>query len=112
DAVGGDLERRQLLLGGGIGIQGDHRALVEPVEGVGRVAIEQPDVSGLAEVSRQPREVAVRIGDQRGDQGPILEMLAEREYELVALEIGERSEEHTSELQSRFDLVCRLLLEK
>src|SRR5699024_11598737 len=25
---------------------------------------------------------------------------------------GKRSEEHTSELQSRFDLVCRLLLEK
>src|SRR5207249_6233922 len=25
---------------------------------------------------------------------------------------GTRSEEHTSELQSRFDLVCRLLLEK
>ena len=28
-----------------------------------------------------------------------------------ALDFG-RSEEHTSELQSRFDLVCRLLLEK
>src|SRR5438067_2687420 len=27
-------------------------------------------------------------------------------------ELGRRSEEHTSELQSRFDLVCRLLLEK
>src|SRR5699024_1670540 len=27
-------------------------------------------------------------------------------------ELAERSEEHTSELQSRFDLVCRLLLEK
>src|SRR5207249_6170541 len=26
--------------------------------------------------------------------------------------IAKRSEEHTSELQSRFDLVCRLLLEK
>src|SRR5207249_8725732 len=26
--------------------------------------------------------------------------------------LHERSEEHTSELQSRFDLVCRLLLEK
>src|SRR5699024_12454287 len=26
--------------------------------------------------------------------------------------IAHRSEEHTSELQSRFDLVCRLLLEK
>src|SRR5699024_12816409 len=29
-----------------------------------------------------------------------------------AIEILNRSEEHTSELQSRFDLVCRLLLEK
>src|SRR5207249_7868111 len=26
--------------------------------------------------------------------------------------VARRSEEHTSELQSRFDLVCRLLLEK
>src|SRR5699024_12241336 len=30
----------------------------------------------------------------------------------VFLPILRRSEEHTSELQSRFDLVCRLLLEK
>src|SRR5699024_11722254 len=30
---------------------------------------------------------------------------------IIANEMG-RSEEHTSELQSRFDLVCRLLLEK
>src|SRR5207302_8877424 len=28
------------------------------------------------------------------------------------VEVGERSEEHTSELQSRENLVCRLLLEK
>src|SRR5699024_11873948 len=28
------------------------------------------------------------------------------------LNSSDRSEEHTSELQSRFDLVCRLLLEK
>src|SRR5699024_11544378 len=28
------------------------------------------------------------------------------------LQVVARSEEHTSELQSRFDLVCRLLLEK
>src|SRR5438034_6558246 len=32
--------------------------------------------------------------------------------QLVALDIGVRSEEHTSELQSHSDLVCRLLLEK
>src|SRR5699024_11256133 len=31
---------------------------------------------------------------------------------LWELGLGARSEEHTSELQSRFDLVCRLLLEK
>src|SRR5207249_11256074 len=40
--------------------------------------------------------------------GPILELL-------VSTQPGggpQRSEEHTSELQSRFDLVCRLLLEK
>src|SRR5699024_12188212 len=33
-------------------------------------------------------------------------------YERLRIEINTRSEEHTSELQSRFDLVCRLLLEK
>src|SRR5207249_10252800 len=31
---------------------------------------------------------------------------------LAARHTATRSEEHTSELQSRFDLVCRLLLEK
>src|SRR2546422_7737677 len=30
----------------------------------------------------------------------------------LRLRVGERSEEHTSELQSRLHLVCRLLLEK
>src|SRR5437868_12184995 len=35
----------------------------------------------------------------------------ETEAIIMIGEIG-RSEEHTSELQSRFDLVCRLLLEK
>src|SRR5206468_12589461 len=34
------------------------------------------------------------------------------EPHLASLLVGTRSEEHTSELQSRSDLVCRLLLEK
>src|SRR5437868_12726015 len=34
------------------------------------------------------------------------------ETEVVDAAVQKRSEEHTSELQSRFDLVCRLLLEK
>src|SRR5690349_25119730 len=37
---------------------------------------------------------------------------AQRAREIVHVERGLRSEEHTSELQSRRDLVCRLLLEK
>src|SRR5699024_11957351 len=35
----------------------------------------------------------------------------QREVEKAARNRFKRSEEHTSELQSRFDLVCRLLLE-
>src|SRR5699024_11337727 len=34
------------------------------------------------------------------------------QYETYEFVSNIRSEEHTSELQSRFDLVCRLLLEK
>src|SRR5699024_12675575 len=37
---------------------------------------------------------------------------AKRVTPLLEEDIKVRSEEHTSELQSRFDLVCRLLLEK
>src|SRR5207249_5799895 len=40
--------------------------------------------------------------------GPISAVTARRGMATVT----SRSEEHTSELQSRFDLVCRLLLEK
>src|SRR5690349_22202821 len=35
-----------------------------------------------------------------------------RKYDVYLEDGGGRSEEHTSELQSRRDLVCRLLLEK
>src|SRR5438874_7320553 len=35
-----------------------------------------------------------------------------RDQQAEAITKGRRSEEHTSELQSRRDLVCRLLLEK
>src|SRR5688572_31097384 len=38
--------------------------------------------------------------------------LAGRDAEVEPVEHGDRSEEHTSELQSQSKLVCRLLLEK
>src|SRR5207249_10568512 len=46
------------------------------------------------------RGVRREVGEHVGDRGR------------VVVGLVERSEEHTSELQSRFDLVCRLLLEK
>src|SRR5207237_9808754 len=41
----------------------------------------------------------------------LVEKLVDVFLDLLAL-LGERSEEHTSELQSHLNLVCRLLLEK
>src|SRR5699024_11230853 len=50
--------------------------------------------------------VAADWGAQRGAQDNVIIVLVGHRSLLS------RSEEHTSELQSRFDLVCRLLLEK
>src|SRR2546429_6782805 len=43
---------------------------------------------------------------------PHLSVAQNVQYGLARLPAAERSEEHTSELQSRLHLVCRLLLEK
>src|SRR5699024_11856292 len=42
----------------------------------------------------------------------LMTLLAVTKIVKVDIHVFSRSEEHTSELQSRFDLVCRLLLEK
>src|SRR2546430_10619868 len=55
-----------------------------------------------------------RQGNVDGDEVRFLEQVVEL-TELrahTALDLGGRSEEHTSELQSQSNLVCRLLLEK
>src|SRR5207249_10508212 len=44
--------------------------------------------------------------------GDVDEMKIEGVADFKRIKSKPRSEEHTSELQSRFDLVCRLLLEK
>src|SRR5438874_10716901 len=59
----------------------------------------------------------VEIGCQGGRRGKDFEILSQ-DFATAAATfsvfdgVEERSEEHTSELQSRRDLVCRLLLEK
>src|SRR5699024_11754122 len=65
-------------------------------------------VSADARMLTRPRPRAVAMGvDSRAtnDRGPAIAVA-------TAARTVPRSEEHTSELQSRFELVCRLLLEK
>src|SRR2546422_4895485 len=62
-----------------------------------------------AEIAEAKRRIAE---DERLlAEGKALSTVVERGSQLAA-RIEERSEEHTSELQSRLHLVCRLLLEK
>src|SRR5260370_29196650 len=60
------------------------------------------DLGEVEDVVDQREEVAARAPDVREVVGLLLVQLAEHL----------RSEEHTSELQSHLNLVCRLLLEK
>src|SRR5699024_11939765 len=60
-------------------------------------------------IAQRPIGAAEGVGQLRAhQQTPVLDPLIAE----PVLQRGTRSEEHTSELQSRFDLVCRLLLEK
>src|SRR5699024_11964868 len=64
----------------------------------------------LNQIQEKSDKVMSNMQSILNTQGKMLEENAEN---LQAILInGHRSEEHTSELQSRFDLVCRLLLEK
>src|SRR5260221_1572446 len=62
----------------------------------------------LALFQAEPRQHGVEpVGSEDPHQ-----IVFQRQEELGATGIALRSEEHTSELQSHSDLVCRLLLEK
>src|SRR5207249_5107928 len=58
--------------------------------------------------------VDVRMGEPDPDRTDALgrQLVGDQPRFLAGVDDGTRSEEHSSELQSRFDLVCRLLLEK
>src|SRR5690349_23687753 len=61
-----------------------------------------------------PRLLGALLSGEGVSRGDVLACLSPTSPLLMrgALRFVERSEEHTSELQSRRDLVCRLLLEK
>src|SRR3712207_8332590 len=68
---------------------------------ISRRLVREPDRSGAAR--RPPLPGTERRGHRLGPDPP---------GPVVGRRMGDRSEEHTSELQSRQYLVCRLLLEK
>src|SRR2546430_11219528 len=85
----------------------DPKIYGQPAE-FARLRKEHADSSEIVERFREYREVLRRLGEARH----LLTDGGDRELaELAQLEI-DRSEEHTSELQSQSNLVCRLLLEK
>src|SRR5256885_7510991 len=59
---------------------------------------------GFREMRQRPRQI-VPLGEVAHHRGGVL-------HAVVPLDARPRSEEHTSELQSPCNLVCRLLLEK
>src|SRR5699024_11843407 len=71
------------------------------------------DVGGNAAVALELGGLCVVVPpQQRGVGDDDADVQARAEARLFRAAPLDRSEEHTSELQSRFDLVCRLLLEK
>src|SRR5207248_9312575 len=66
---------------------------------------------GQENVGRQ-RWLPLRAEKQFNSCGGSIEKGEPRSVDLAVFRFPERSEEHTSELQSPYDLVCRLLLEK
>src|SRR5947209_14962002 len=61
---------------------------------------------------RQPAARDLRFVLSVTKMAPVLERIADHACNIARAAIDLRSEEHTSELQSRQYLVCRLLLEK
>src|SRR5207248_11790699 len=71
-------------------------------------------IYGAARVAQFPsRVIFVSAGRNLGEPRDVrcVRLPYDRGDELIRLSL-QRSEEHTSELQSPYDLVCRLLLEK
>src|SRR5256886_13148254 len=80
----------------------------EPARDLG-IRIISPDRPGISRSSLQPNR---KLADWPRVIERVLDHVGIGEFRALAISGGARSEEHTSELQSQSNLVCRLLLEK
>src|SRR2546422_7033489 len=77
-----------------------------------KLGIAQPEANHLRRGLKVPREeLCIKMAKLLG-KNPVELMLVAQKDRAPAEAKEYRSEEHTSELQSRLHLVCRLLLEK
>src|SRR5206468_4666616 len=105
----------------GAGIMDCKQALVETGDDINK-AIDWLRQKGLAaagkKVGRATNEGVIASYIHPGSKvGVLIEVNCETDFVArneigFAVDLDQRSEEHTSELQSRSDLVCRLLLDK
>src|SRR5689334_23484577 len=85
-----------------------HRSTLFPYTTLFRSGFETGDPSGSEPGILPTFGLSLPLPLFNRNRGPIAQLEAERQRARAEL----RSEEHTSELQSQFHLVCRLLLEK
>src|SRR5688572_32281171 len=74
--------------------------------------IRRPPRSTLFPYTTLFRSLALNAGAQSVDDLTLVDCRLPPKMKRIGAAIGYRSEEHTSELQSQSNLVCRLLLEK
>src|SRR5699024_12641724 len=106
DVLGGGQEHRNARAGGEAG-RGDLRGHAAGAEATTIAGCDTREVVAAAHLGNELRVRLVRVAVvETVDVGEQDEGVREDQVG----DDGGRSEEHTSELQSRFDLVCRLLL--
>src|SRR5690606_40930863 len=84
------------------------------VLGATAIALQQRTYVHVVEVDPQGQVLSVRAAERQWTPNEAADMIGRLRFVWRPLPFGcaYRSEEHTSELQSRENLVCRLLLEK
>src|SRR5690606_4949779 len=94
---------------GGVSVCSRMRSCAPGSAVVAVASVGDEEVGALLE--QQPRQIRAPLPDLHGHGGDALEIVRLEVGRAVGEDLHRRSEEHTSELQLRENLVCRLLLE-